>query len=636
MKKKNLIIGTMALCAALFLMPGCSPDGETRSPVPIPAVLVKEISIAGVKLDPLPQSAASIATAVSATVVVNTERPPQGENETEDNFYYRPAQPIVVTLANENQAVYFNVTRPGEEPYEITLGPNTKEGATATRTIGITLPNDDGFQVGQTVWIRVVAANESKTEYYKIEVANQTHDVAVNSITVGGYDVLDLSQTGHIGPWLAEKTWADAVAGLVNLKQSEISGVTTVVTPRNNQFPLAKPTIEYAKILANADSAVEPAAWSATAPGDFANHDILALKVTASNGKNVGYMLVTINVGGSPFLASLTVNSIAISLGSPGDSPAGLGGAYRVEEGQSLTATPVSWTVSPVAEDSNATVSWALVAKDVTPQDSDFTNPTDFSDSRNYLYIRVVSQSGEFTMYYLVVYDERPKNTEHIRTGVKNVPVYKFTIPDGKTWAVMGNYPKLRIKILQEEDEYAIGDGYQRNFTFGELSRFGLDSWDPDNFYIRTGGSGFNVYMPYLLNRRVQDFAIDTPAPNKWFTIEWPLNNPPEWRPPWNPTGSRPDIISSYNADYWPDDATTGDGYFGAGITFDGQREYWIQEIYLVSEDGTEKIFCDLLGDGRIDSNSQSIGFVEADPNGKEGSPPINFIRELVADPTLK
>jgi hypothetical protein len=250
-------------------------------------------------------------------------------------------------------------------------------------------------------------------------------------------------------------------------------------------------------------------------------------------------------------------------------------------------------------------------------------------------------------MYYLVVYDERPKDTEHIKTGYKNVPVYRFTIPDGHTWAEMGDYPKIRIKILQEEEEFNISDGYQRHFVFGELSKMEVPhnedtpnpSWalDTETLYIRPGAGDFNFYMLFLLNRRARDLAIDTPAPNRWFTAEWPLNNPPDWTPPWDPTATRPAIISGYEKDkWWPDPETTGDVYFGIGITHDSAREYWVKELSLVSEDGSLQIFCDLLGNGRIDSDTQKTGFVETDPNGKDGGPTIDFLRELVSDPTLK
>jgi hypothetical protein len=588
--------------------------------------MITAISIAGVNIDPLPEPAASIEDAVAGLVVVNTERPPLDTEDDKDKIYYRPAQPVTVTLANQNQLVYFEVTRPGEEPYDIELPHNTKEGANVTRTIGITLPNDDNFPIGQVVWIKVVAANESKTYIYKFNIVSQTHDTAVNAITVGGYDVLDPDQTGHIGPWISGASWSEAVVGLVNLKNTETSSVVTTVIPRNNQFPQSLATVAYAKIPAGTSDADEPT-WESSPPDTFANNDILAVKVTASNGTNAGYLKIKVSVGGSPFLSGLTVNGNAVSLGDPGPDMSTLGGAYRVAEGQTLTASPVTWAVVPVKEDDNATVTWALVAKGVIPQDSDFTSPTSFSNTQNYLYIKVVSANNDFTMYYLVIYDERPRDTEHVRTGSKMVPVYRFTIPDGRTWGELGIHPKVRIKLLQEEAEYNLAAGYQRNFVFGELSKLPFEL-DTDNFTINPGSATWNPFQPFRMDRQAKDFAIDTPAPNRWYTVEWPLNNlPAEWVAPW---GGTPDTTVSWDDQYWPDDSTTGDVYFGIGITHDANREYWIKELSLVSEDGTFQIFCDLLGNGRIDSNERGIGFVTID--NQSG---IVYLREMVADPTL-
>jgi hypothetical protein len=290
------------------------------------------------------------------------------------------------------------------------------------------------------------------------------------------------------------------------------------------------------------------------------------------------------------------------------------------------------------------------MAKGAIPQTSNFTSPTSFSDSSNYLYIRVVSQNSGTTVYYLVIYDERPKDTEHIKTGKKSVPIYRFTIPAGKTWGDLGTYPKVRIKILQEEAEYNQADGYQRNFTFGEVSRMltpptvtdderaRASEFDPDTLSIRTGGNTFNVFMPFYINKRVKDWAADEPgnvaAPNVWFVIEYPLHTSDDWRAPWEPNAAaKPGIINNYGRDtYWPEDSATGDVLFGIGITHDATREYWIKELSLVSGDGTFIIPCDLLGNGRIDSDTQDIGFVRVDAPG-DG---VEFLREMVADPTLK
>jgi hypothetical protein len=629
MKKKNLFLGMAAILTLLIM--GCSDSKEAPPP---PKYMVTAINVAGVNVTPLVEPAETIAGAEAMEVVVNTERPPT-ESESPDGIYYKPVQPITVTLSNVNHTVFFNVMPPGENPTVIEL-PGVAENSKVTRNIAITLPNNDNFQVGQVVWIMVVAADESKTNYFKINVVNQTHDTALTSVKVKGYDILDTDQSGHIGPWLLKSTWSEATAALVNLKQSESSGVTVAITPRNNQFENAKPKYEYAKIL-KANASGEPSAWTATPPTDFSDGDILAVKVTASNARTTGYLKVTVNIGGSPFLSSLKVNNKDIGLGNPNADITLVGGAYRVEEGQTLTGSAVTWAVTPVASDPNATVTWALVGKNATPQTGDFTKPTSFDTSHNYLYIKVTSQNSGFTMYYLVVFDERPKNTEHIKVGAKHVPIYKFTIPPDKTWADMGEYPKLRVKILQEEAEYNQGDGYQRNFAFGELSR--TSQWDAANpFTVNYGASGFNVYMPLLLNRKAKDWTMNipgnVPAPDVWYIIEYPLNNPPDWRPPWDPTATRPDIVNAYNStDYWPLPATTGDVYFGYGITFDATREYWIKELSLVSEDGSIIIPCDLLGDGRIDSKTDTAGFVRTDASLVSGA---TFLRELVADPTLK
>jgi len=641
--KKKLLIGITGILLALLVSCQQETSNSVKPPV-IPDVLVSAISVAGVNITPLPAPAESIEDTVAVSVVVNTERPP-AENEDPNTIWYKTAQPVSVTFASANQTVYFEVTRPDEEPMDIVLPHTEKNGAVYTRNIGITLPNDDGFQIGQVVWIKVVAADESKTEYYQINVINQTHDTAVNTFTIGGYNVLNPNQSDHIGPWMSGATWAEAVNGLVNLKQTEISNVAIVLTPRNNAFELSKPKIEYAKTTTSASA--EPADWSTTVPTAFAVGDVLAVRVTASNERSTGYIRVIINVGGSSFMASLKVNDIDISLGTPSMDLNNLGGAYRVDEGQTLSESPVTWAVAPVPADSNATVTWALVAKGATPQTGDFTNPTSFDTTHNYLYIKVVSHNGSTIMYYLVIYDERPKDTEHIKTGKKSVPIYRFTIPDGKTWGDLGAYPKIRIKILQEESEFNQADGYQRNFTFGEISKLVIDptvatrggatDFDPDKLTINTTGNTFNIFMPFYINRRVKDWAADipdnVPAPNVWFVIEYPLNTSDSWRAPWDPNAAtKPDIINNYGRDtYWPEDSTTGDVLFGVGITHDATREYWIKEMSLVSTDGTFVIQCDLLGNGRIDSNSQDTGFVRVDAPAD-----LPFLRELVADPTLK
>ena len=623
--KKKLFFGIILLA----LMVSCpEPDNNKPGKTPVPDVLITAISVAGVNISPLPAPSASIEGVKPVSVVVNTERPPTG-NEDPNRIWYKPAQPIAVTLANEFQTVYYQVTSPGENLYDdndIVLPPAEKDGAVFTRNIGITLPNNDGFQIGQAVWLRVVASDESKTEYYKINVVNQTHDTAINAFKIGGYDVLNPDNLGHIGPWFPGASWADAVAGLVNPKQSEISSLPVVITPRNNAFELSKPKLEYAKTTGS-----EPSEWSAAAP-TFAAGDVLAVKITASNGKTAGYMKVTINAGGSSFLSSLKVNNKDISLGAPSMDIKNAGPAYRVEDGKTLTGTAVTWAVVPVAEDTSAAISWALAAKGATP--SSFNNSTSFDSSHNYLYIRVVSQNGSTTMYYLVIYDERPKDTEHIMTGSKNVPVYRFTIPPGKTWADLGTYPTLRVKILQDEAEFNLADGYSRNFIFGEFGRFNRSDWDASTLTGYVGDVDWGRYLMLIINKRVKDWAMDipnnVPAPNTWYIAEYPINNPPDWRAPWD--GSRPDIASRYFADqFYPSPATTGDVYFGYGITHDQQHEYYIKELSLVSEDGNFIISCDLLGNGRIDSDVRTTGFVTADTASD-----VIYLRELVSDPTLK
>jgi hypothetical protein len=646
MKKKNWLMGTAAVLAALLFAMGC-PQAVEEDATPAGDGLVSSVSIAGVKINPLPAAASSIAEAAACPVVVNVERPPTEKEQ--PGVYYKPVQPVELRLADANATVFFEVTRPDDEnPLGIEL-PGTPAAANAaliTREIGITLPNSNNFPEGQTVWIRVVAADESKTNYYRINVVSQTHDTAINAISINGNDVLDTNQSGHIGPWILGSNWAQAAAGLVNLTAAQASGVSVAQTPRNNQFDLARPKLEYAKIpAASSAGSGEPAAWSATAPASFANHDVLAVKVTASNGTSAGYLKVTVNVGGSPFLSSLAVNNNSITLGAPSavlGSASNIAGiavqtpAYRVEEGQSLTATPVVWSVTPVADDPGAAVSWALVARGESP--SDFTSPTSFDTSHNYLYVKVVSANSEFTMYYLVVYDERPRDTEHVRAASKSVPVYKFTIPAGRTWADMGAYPKVRMKVLQEEEQFNRADGYQRNFVFGELSKF--PEWNPTtgpaNFTVGVGGIGsasWAVLMPLIINKQLQAWAVgSTPAPGIWYTVEYPLTYPEGTKQPWD-SNTDLNAIQGYEKDqYWPDAAKTGDVYFGIGITHDEVKEYWIKELSLVSEDGGVEIFCDLLGGGRIDSTSRNIGFVSPENQATASQ----LLREMVADPTLE
>jgi hypothetical protein len=117
-----------------------------------------------------------------------------------------------------------------------------------------------------------------------------------------------------------------------------------------------------------------------------------------------------------------------------------------------------------------------------------------------------------------------------------------------------------------------------------------------------------------------------------WFTAEWVLNDPPDDKQPWDSNTNFESTQGYLREQLWPLADTTGDVYFGLGITHDSIREYWIKELSLVSEDGTFQIFCDLLGSGRIDSTSQNLGFVRVDA-AQAGD---TFLRELVADPTLK
>ena len=646
MKKKKLLTGIAAILLALLAL-GCPQEADDKGDTPAGDGLVSAISIGGVTLNPLPQAGLSIDAATAGSVVVNVERPPK-DTEQPGGVYYNMIRDIEVTLANVNETVYFEVTAPAALPESIDLPSSGKTGVKASRAMGIALPDANKFPVGQTVWIRVVAADESKTNYYKINVVSQTHDTAVSTITFNGNSALDVTQTPHIGHWQSGASWANAAASLVNLTASEAAAsVTVTVTPLNSQFALSKAKAEYAKIpAASAANAPEPA-WSAEVPAGFANHDVLAVRVTASNGTTQGYLKITVNVGGSPFLSSLKVNNVEIGLGSPSDDINNVGGAYRVEEGRSLSASAVTWAVAPVADDSNATVSWALAAKRVIPQDSNFTNPTSFDTSNNYLFVKVVSATGEFTKYYLVVFDERPKIVEHVTTGAKCVPVYKFTIPTGRTWAEMGTYPKVRITVLQEEEQFNRADGYQRNFVFGEASKF--PQWNTSsgtNFSVGVGGitGSWAILMPLIKNKQLLSWAVagSTPAPGIWYTVEYPMAVPDDGssgiKEPWN---ANIDLVSTQGyqrENYWPDSTKTGDVYFGIGITHDEQKEYWIKELALVSEDGNLVIPCKLYdeandsgGEGRIDSTSRSTGFVMVETQAT-----VTYLREMVADPTLR
>jgi hypothetical protein len=415
--------------------------------------------------------------------------------------------------------------------------------------------------------------------------------------------------------------------------------------------------VEYAKVSANADSAVEPASWAASVPTNFANDDILAVKVTASNGKTTGYFKITVKVGGSAFLASLKVNNVDITLGNPNADITAVEGAYRVEEGQSLTASSVTWPVVPTPLDPAAAVSWALAAKGVVPQAADFTSPTSFDTSHNYLYIKVVSQSGESTMYYQVIYDERPKDTEHVLTGGKGVPVYKFTIPGGKTWADLGEHPVVKMKLLMTPDYFDQKVATHRNFCFGELQKLANAgssySFNAANFYLSTGSASFQMFMPYIFDTQLKNIAIDPAtgdydptiaAADNWFTVKYPLTELPDDKRPWD-TATNWVTQNSYEVhpsngteyDFYPAPETTGSVYFGIGITNDAAQEYWVKELSIESADGSFKIFCNLLGDGRIDSNGTNngqVGFVRVNAMSPSTAP--GYMREMVADPTLK
>jgi hypothetical protein len=661
MKMKNHLIGMAAALFALLFVTGCPQEADNKA-AGTPSVLVSSITIAGVSVNPLPAGGATIDAAGTGSVVVDTERAPI-DDESPDKVYYKPIQPVAVKLADANEIVTFTVTDPAEPaPDTETMLPGTATGADVTRNIGITLPDADNFPAGQIVWIKVVAADESKAEFYKISVVNKTHDTAINSIKVNGDDVLnnDVNQTGHIGAWLPGTTWANAASGLVNILDSQKTAVTVAAITRN-----ANAKVEYAKVAASDANGAEPAAWSAAAPAAFDNNDVLAIKATASNGKTVGYLKITVKVGGSAFLASLKVNNKDVTLGSPKaainlnlgefNPYSDMGPAYRVEDGETLTATSVTWAIAAVPVDASATVTWALVAKNAEPAPTNFGAATSFDTSHNYLFIKVVSKSGQ-TMYYLVIFDARPKDTEHLKTGGKSVPIYKFTIPNGKTWGDLGDSPVLKVTMLMQQEQWDRADGYHRNFSFGEIQRMADEysgvSFDKENLRLNTGAASFQLFMPYLFNVHPKKVAID-PATgeydlniasvDQWFTVKYPFTATEQpMKQPWDSNADW-DYQNSYQVlpsdstvtyNFYPEADATGDQYFGVGITHDGPQEYYVKALSIESADGVFKIPCDLINGGRIDGDGTGKGYVyvTAQPDGTTDG----FVREMVSDPTLK
>jgi hypothetical protein len=646
MKKKNLFIGTTVTLFALLFATGCPQDADNTDTKTTPAVLVKAISIGEVTVDPLPQAAAKMGDAVDAPIVLSTERPKEADEVT--NVYYRPVQKVAVILADANETAFFAVSPPGEYPASIELPGTPEADGKVARNISVTAQNDNSFPEGQIVWIKVVSADESKTEYYKIAVVSKTHDTAVSSIAVNGNNVLNGDQSNHIGSWdfvkkdetgnVIPNTWATALAGSVNISVGQAAAPSIALTFRNTQSDLAKPTAEYAKILA-ANANAEPSGWSATPPASFANHDILAVKASASNGTTVGYLKVTVNVGGIALLSSLKVNNVAIALGNPNANISEVGGAYRVEDAASLSATPVQWAINAVAEDTDAAVSWALVAKGVTPEVGDFgtTSPASFDTSHNYLFIKVVSQNGETTMYYQVIYDERPRDTEHIKVGNKNAPIYKFTIPGGKTWADLGDNPVIKLRLYMNEAVFTETGNNHRNFVFGELQRVSSsltegNKLNTSTFACNVGASGFNNKMPFLVDRVAKDLAENpgSAAPGVWFTVTYYLTERDGDKRPWDPNTDWNTQNAYDSANYYPLSNTTGDVYFGIGVSSNGTNEYWVKELSLQSDDGTFTIPCDLLGTGRVDSSGSDTGFCIA------GGAIDGMLRELAADPSLR
>jgi hypothetical protein len=645
MKKKYRLIGMAATLFALLFATGCPQEADSTNPKTTPAVLVKAISIGEVIVAPLPQAAAKMGDAVDAPIVLSTERPKDADEIT--NVYYRPVQKVTVTLADANETAFFAVSSPGEYPASIELPGTPEADGKVARNISITAQNDDSFPEGQLVWIKVVSADEAKTEYYKIAVVSKTHDTAVSSIAVNGNNVLNVDQSNHIGVWdfvkkdgtgnVIPNTWATAIEGIVNLSAGQAAAPSIALTFRNKQSDLAKPTAEYAKIPA-ATASAEPS-WSSTAPTSFANHDILAVKASASNGTTVGYLKITVNVGGIALLSSLKVNNVDITLGNPNANISEVGGAYRVEEAASLSATPVQWAISPVAEDTDAAVSWALVAKGVTPEAGDFgtTSPASFDTSHNYLFIKVVSKNGETTLYYQVIYDERPKDTEHIKVGNKNAPVYKFTIPNGKSWADLGENPVVKLRLYMDEAVLTETGNNHRNFVFGELQRVSSGLADANKlntstFACNVGASGFNTKMPFLVDRVAKDLAENpgSAAPGVWFTVTYYLTERDGDKRPWDANTDWSTQNAYDSASYYPLSDTTGDVYFGIGVSSNGTNEYWVKELSLQSDDGAFTVPCNLLGDGRVDSSGSNTGFCIA------GGAIDGMLRELTSDPSLK
>jgi hypothetical protein len=646
MKKKNQLIGMAATLFALLFATGCPQEADNTNPKTTPAVLVSAISIGGIPVDPLPQAAARMGDAADTPIVLSTERPKDADETT--NVYYRPVQKVSVTLADVNETAFFAVSPPGEYPTSIELPGTPEADGKVARNISVTAQDDDSFPEGQIVWIKVVSADESKTEYYKIAVVSKTHDTAISSIAVNGNNVLNDDQSNHIGVWdfvkkdgagnVIPNTWATAIEGIANLSAGQAAAPSIALTFRNQQSDLAKPTAEYAKILA-ANASAEPSGWSSAAPASFANHDILAVRAAASNGTTVGYLKITVNVGGIALLSSLKVNNVDIALGNPKANIAEVEGAYRVEEAASLSATPVQWAINAIAEDTDAAVSWALVANGATPEAGDFgtTSPASFDTSHNYLFIKVVSQNGETTMYYQVIYDERPRDTEHIKVGNKNAPVYKFTIPDGKSWADLGENPVVKLRLYMNEAVFTETGNNHRNFVFGELQRVSSSLTDANKlntstFACNVGASGFNTKMPFLVDRVAKDLAENpgSAAPGVWFTVTYYLTERDGDTRPWDPNTDWNTQNAYDSASYYPLSDTTGDVYFGIGVSSNGTNEYWVKELSLQSDDGTFTIPCDLLGTGRVDSSGSNTGFCIA------GGAIEGMLRELVSDPSLR
>jgi hypothetical protein len=214
--------------------------------------------------------------------------------------------------------------------------------------------------------------------------------------------------------------------------------------------------------------------------------------------------------------------------------------------------------------------------------------------------------------------------------------MYKFTIPQGKTWADLGENPVMRLKVYMEDTVFNESGNNHRNFVFGEISKLG--AWSDENkanFFYNVGSGGFNTKMPFLVDRIAKDLAVDpsTAAPNVWFTIQYELTELPDDKRPWDPNTNWTTQNAYDAAAFYPASTTTGDVYFAAGISSNGVNEYWLKEISLESRDGAFKIFCDLLGSGRVDSATGSNnGWVLS---AGQVNPP-NMLRELVADPSLR